>query len=729
MIEFSIAKHSAKEAAKQAAKRPGAGGLGIRTKLLLAFAGVAALTLLGSGVALVSYGHVNGAFERVTGDGLPAITQSLQLAREAAEVTALAPVLLAADSPDALEAARATVVDKSRGMKILLGRLEETSVGSGAAERLADALKALESHMSLLGSAIAKRLATTGARDQATAAALKAHQAIADKIVPLIDDASFNLIIGLENAGDTRSTSLMAASIAKLAETDARALLSLSDLRAESNLLIGLLSEASVAPKPEHLAPLRDRYTASGTRAAKAVAGLKAFPEASDLKKGLDALLAVGQGAESIFDLRRQELAATAQGSQALQATRTAAATLTGEVSALVARAHAASDSAVAVSDGAVGRARAVLVAIALLSIALAGVAWLYVGRGVVARLKRLNGSMLALAEGDLSVAVPHDGRDELSAMADAVEVFKQHAVTTRKLEAEQRKSQEQRDARHDIVEGHIRRFDDKIGVLLQGLGSASRQMSAVATAMASAADEASHQATAVASASGEATESVRSVAAAAEEISVTVAEISHQITQSSNIAGRAVVEAERTDAIVRGLADAASKIGEVVQLIQAIAGQTNLLALNATIEAARAGEAGRGFAVVASEVKALATQTGKATEEIAAQIAAIQGATREAVQAIQAIGTTIGDISRISISIAAAMDQQGATTAEIARSTLHAAGGTQQVSRSIEVVSEATAKTGAAADEVLQAATDLNGKADELRAEVDQFLGQIRAA
>ena len=725
MIEFSIAKQSA----KQAAERPGAGGLGIRTKLLLAFAGVAALTLLGSGVALVSYGHVNGAFERVTGDGLPAITQSLQLAREAAEVTALAPVLLAADSPEALEAARATVVDKSRGMKILLGRLEETSVGSGAAGRLADALKALESHMSLLGSAIAKRLATTGARDQATAAALKAHQAIADKIVPLIDDASFNLIIGLENAGDSRSTSMMAANIAKLAENDARALLGLSDLRAESNLLIGLLSEASLAPKPELLAPLRDRYTASGTRAAKAVAGLKAFPEASDLKKGLDALLAVGQGAESIFDLRRQELAATAQGSQALQATRAAAATLTGEVSALVARAHAASDSAVAVSDGAVGRARAVLVAIALLSIALAGVAWLYVGRGVVARLKRLNGSMLALAEGDLSVAVPHDGQDELSAMADAVEVFKQHAVTTRKLEAEQRKSQEQRDARHDVVEGHIRRFDDKIGVLLQGLGSASRQMSAVATAMASAADEASHQATAVASASGEATESVRSVAAAAEEISVTVAEISHQITQSSNIAGRAVVEAERTDAIVRGLADAASKIGEVVQLIQAIAGQTNLLALNATIEAARAGEAGRGFAVVASEVKALATQTGKATEEIAAQIAAIQGATREAVQAIQAIGTTIGDISRISISIAAAMDQQGATTAEIARSTLHAAGGTQQVSRSIEVVSEATAKTGAAADEVLQAATDLNGKADELRAEVDQFLGQIRAA
>ena len=184
-----------------------------------------------------------------------------------------------------------------------------------------------------------------------------------------------------------------------------------------------------------------------------------------------------------------------------------AAATLTGEVSALVARAHAASNSAVAVSDGAVGRARAVLVAIALLSIALAGVAWLYVGRGVVARLKRLNGSMLALAEGDLSVAVPHDGRDEL--FGDGGSPSRSSSSTPSRRASSRPSSasaQEQRDARHDIVEGHIRRFDDKIGRAPPGLGSASRQMSAVATAMASAADEASHQATAVASASGEAT-------------------------------------------------------------------------------------------------------------------------------------------------------------------------------------------------------------------------------
>ena len=181
---------------------------------------------------------------------------------------------------------------------------------------------------------------------------------------------------------------------------------------------------------------------------------------------------------------------------------------------------------------------------------------------------------MLALAKGDLTIEVPHDGHDELSAMADAVEVFKrQHAMTSRELEAEQRKAQEQREARHRTIEAQIHRFDGKVQALLEALGAASRQMGAVANTMAATADEASGQAAAVATASANASENVRSVAAAAEEISLTVAEITQQIAQSSSIAGRAVVAAERTDQIVRGLAEAASKIGEVVQLIQAIAG------------------------------------------------------------------------------------------------------------------------------------------------------------
>ncbi|HKH33566.1 MAG TPA: HAMP domain-containing protein [Beijerinckiaceae bacterium] len=534
------------------AERDGATGLGIKSKLLLAFAGVAGLTLVGSGVALMSYGRVDDAFERVTADGLPAITQSLQLAREAAEVTALAPVLLAADSQAALGAARLTVVHKTGSLTAILQKLEQTFAGKGAVERLAEALKSLDANMSLLASGIEKRLSMTEARERATAAAFGAHQRIHDRIIPLIDDAGFDLIVGLESAAESDSSRLMSPNIAKLADHQARALLDLSDLRAEANLLVGLLSEASLAPRADLLSPLGDRFAASGGRAAKAVTNLSRLVEAADLKKQLDALVAIGRGENNVFDLRHQELAATAQGAQALQATRAAASALTREVSMLVGDANAVSDQALEASGGAVGTAKMLLILIAILSIVTAGAAWIYVGRGVVARLKRLNSSMLLLARGDLTVQVPHDGKDELSAMANAVEVFKQHAMTSRELEAGQRKAQEQREARHRTIEAHIRRFDEKVGALLQALGAASRQMSAVAGTMASTADEASHQAAAVAAASTDASENVRSVAAAAEEISVTVSEITHQITQSSSIAERAVVGAERTDAASR---------------------------------------------------------------------------------------------------------------------------------------------------------------------------------
>jgi phosphoglycerate-specific signal transduction histidine kinase len=296
--------------------REGVAGLGIKAKLFLAFAGVAGLTLIGSAVALMSYGRVDGAFERVTGDGLPAITQSLQLAREAAEVTALAPVLLAADSQAALGAARMTVIHKTGSLTAILQKLEQTSVGKSAVERLAETLKALDANMSLLASGIEKRLATTEAREHATAAAFAAHQKIHERIIPLIDDAGFDLIIGLESAADSESSRLMAANIGKLAENQARALLDLSDLRAEANLLVGLLSEASLAPRADLLAPLRDRFAASGSRAAKALGNLSRLVEAGDLKKQLDALVAIGQGENNVFDLRQQELAATAQGAQ-----------------------------------------------------------------------------------------------------------------------------------------------------------------------------------------------------------------------------------------------------------------------------------------------------------------------------------------------------------------------------------------------------------------------------
>jgi methyl-accepting chemotaxis protein len=221
----------------------------------------------------------------------------------------------------------------------------------------------------------------------------------------------------------------------------------------------------------------------------------------------------------------------------------------------------------------------------------------------------------------------------------------------------------------------------------------------------------------------------VQTVASAAEELSSSISEISRQVGSAAGIAERAVGETRETDHQIQGLAAAATKIGEVVSLINDIASQTNLLALNATIEAARAGEAGKGFAVVASEVKALANQTGKATEEIAGQITAIQTSTNAAVEAIKRIGGTIGEVSSVSSSIAAAVEEQGAATKEISRTTQETARSTQEVSTNIVEVSRAAGETGVIAGQVQSAAGDLGQQAEKLKLAVNQLLSEIRAA
>ncbi len=266
------------------------------------------------------------------------------------------------------------------------------------------------------------------------------------------------------------------------------------------------------------------------------------------------------------------------------------------------------------------------------------------------------------------------------------------------------------------------KRVQEVVGIV----ASAAAEMEASAQSLAATAEETNRQATAVAAASEEASTNVQTVASATEELSASVSEIGKQVGESSRIAQQAVVEAERTNAAVKGLAEAADKIGAVVQLINDIASQTNLLALNATIEAARAGEAGKGFAVVASEVKTLANQTAKATEEIGAQIAAIQTATGDSVQAIQGIGATIKQINEIAAAIAAAVEEQGAATQEISRNVQQAAAGTTEVSTNIASVSQAATQTGSAAGEVLGAARELAGHGTKLNTEIEEFLRAV---
>ena len=338
--------------------------------------------------------------------------------------------------------------------------------------------------------------------------------------------------------------------------------------------------------------------------------------------------------------------------------------------------------------------------------------------------------AMSQLAGGNLSVEIPGSGRnDEVGDMAGAMSFFKENMERTDALAAEQRAEQGRKEQRQQTIESYIRTFDQNVTGTLGSLSGATTDLEATANSMANTATETNSKATAVATASEEASSNVQTVAAAAEQLSASISEISRQVSESARIATEAVNEAGRTNERVQALAEAAQKIGDVVKLINAIAGQTNLLALNATIEAARAGEAGKGFAVVASEVKNLATQTAKATEDIAAQVNAIQGATGGTVEAIRGIAVTIGRINEIATGVAAAVEEQGAATQEIARNVQQASAGTREVSANIAGVTQAAGDTGDAAARVLSATGDLARQGDSLRSEVSQFLANIRAA
>ena len=351
------------------------------------------------------------------------------------------------------------------------------------------------------------------------------------------------------------------------------------------------------------------------------------------------------------------------------------------------------------------------------------------IGR-ITGPIAAITGATRAVAGGDLRCVILYQDRsDEIGELARALAVFRDNAQAKLRIEAAQRQEHERKEQRQRLVEQHVAHFDSSIRALLDALSKAAAEMRSTSESMSATAEQTGRQAIAVSDAATHASGNVDTVATATEELAASVSEIGRQVNHAAKIANQAVAETRSTDGTVQGLSDAAQRIGEVVQLINDIAAQTNLLALNATIEAARAGEAGKGFAVVASEVKSLATQTGKATEDIAAQVTAIQEATQGAVTAIKSVGHIIQQVSELSATIASAVEEQGATTKEITRNTQEAARGTQAVSVNIAGVSQGAGATGKAADHVLHAAGELGRTADKLRAEVDSFLGRIRAA
>lgn len=362
--------------------------------------------------------------------------------------------------------------------------------------------------------------------------------------------------------------------------------------------------------------------------------------------------------------------------------------------------------------------------------ILLGAVAGFVISRSISRPIRAITDTMKKLADGQTDITIlAREERHEIGAMAAAVEVFRDNALRQTEMASKVESDANQQMMRQQRIESLIADFRASVGTMLDAVSGRVDEMEEVANSLASVAEDTSGRATTAEQAAQDASANVQTVASATEELTASIAEISRQVDETTTTVGQATNTVRTTNDKVESLSDAAQKIGDVVKLISDIAEQTNLLALNATIEAARAGEAGKGFAVVANEVKTLASQTAKATEDISEQIGSIQDATGETVVAIRDIGTVIENINGTIDMIAEATQQQGAATAEISSSVMEVVHGTSNVADNVSVVKNSAGETSSSAGTVRSAAQDLSEKADTLRGEIDTFLKGVTAA
>ena len=718
--------HSAQELGKQTVTS--ARKLGIRAKLFFAFAAVSGTTVIAGAAAWLMFSQVRDLFHGVSGRNIPEIVETLGLQTDTQALAGSAPVLLAAKSQGQRQQEMAALKARQEGIAKRLDEVARTQTDRESMDRLKKLIAGMNTKLAALDGAVDDRLKLSARGEEIVKAAQNTQSKLNEVLLPAGEKAQADItMVSMTLGGDANQTMM---TLLKLVSTQVPVSQGFSDLVGFVNLASSLLDRAAVAPNAESVAALEKNFKAMSAKVEEKLDIVDTLQPTEGLRKAGEAWLKLGAG-ESIFDARRKELAASQLGQKLLDETRgltdELAREVAGQVKAVTNKTKEATDR----SDEAISFGTFVMLMIAAISVAGAALfVWFYIGRNLVARLVGLEKTMTRLAGGDLSAEVDRRrGGDEIGQMAEALSVFREGIVQASEAAAEKAAEQETKQRQAALIDQLTREFNDGASSALAAVSSAASRMKGSAEKMSQVAAQAKEQTGAVASASEQAATNVQTVASATEELASSISEISRQVGESTRIAAQAVEQVAKSEVTVTELANAANRIGEVVGLINTIAAQTNLLALNATIEAARAGEAGKGFAVVASEVKSLATQTARATEGITAQVSAIQGSTQEAVDTIKGIGTIIDKMSEIATTVAAAVEQQGAATAEIARNIQQAASGTQNVSNNIVGVSNAANQTGETASDVLESSDGLAAESEALSAEVGRFLARIKAA
>lgn len=687
----------------------------IRPRLFLAFGMIAALTVVGSALALHASINISATLNGIALQTMPATIESLRLAERASALVATAPRLMAAEDEDHRQKIAALI--KAQTVELGGGIEHLQMADSGQYDEISAILEILISRLDALDQRVKERIQISAQRNALAQSVRKVHEDLVDVLAPAIDDANFVVM--------RHSLSPAEAADFKSSITGLRRLL---QIESGVNLLAGLLLETSMLADLADVPPMFDPI-ASAKRGIEA--DLNAL-QGSDLKARLIASyrkLAAIADRDGIVSLRSEELSRLRDTQQAFAAETAEAARLRDAVAKLTSQQKAAAKTLATNAVSQIHFGRAVMGLTSAVTLIAAGlIVWLYVGRNIATRLGVLSAAMRRIAKGEQDVPVTVNGEDEIAEMASALVVFRQAMSDVMRGQQNEMARAEQSEAGRTKVQAATDAFKRGVDDIIRALDEASQSMDRYAQAMTGAAEDNRSLALSAAAASEQALANASRVASSADEIARSVEEISRRAVDSANIARSASDEASAVIRRVEQLAASVGQINSVSKIIRDVAARTNLLALNATIEAARAGESGRGFAVVAQEVKALANQASDATSDITEQIAAIESSTSDVVQAMRSIAGTIEQLDEHATEISASVQQQDSISREIARSANAAAGQSQVVSKGVAQVSDAAAKSGVIAGSVLRAGNDLAVESGRLRMQVEHFLGEMRS-